>query len=201
MNTIQDKSDLIISRKAASVVLAICILMNAFFFIGGFFWGYRHASNDVQIGLNKVSFADQINYTASQKFDNNITTADQINPEAENIIVEVKEKEQEAVSSELKENKEDSKAKDSSDEKLDQQYYAELVGFGHLKTAQTFVDKMQKKGYPVIIKKRVGKNGKDKTVNWYQAITENFEDRTKLVKLVEIIKKTEHLRDIKIKKN
>lgn len=196
MDNIQNKNELVISRKMVSVTLAVCILMNAFFFIAGFFWGYRHATADVQIGLNKVSFTDQINYTASQQFDNNGMAVDQINPDAENVITtpvvdELKSEAASEVTEVIVTEKE---------EPATQKYYAELIGFGHLKTAQAFVDKMQKKGYPIVIRKRMGKNGNDKNVNWYQAITENFEDRAKLIKLIEVIKKTEHLRDIKIKK-
>lgn len=193
MDHIQDKNHLIISKRAASITLAVLILIGVFCFIAGFFWGYRHASSDLQSNLNKVSFSDQINYSTNQplvKADNeNIVIADnepqELTADATVVNVEVL-----STANEL----------DQLTNAAGQKYYAELIGFGHLRPAQVFVDKMQRKGYPIIIKNRISKNGKGKTVNWYQAITENFEDRAKLVNLIEIIKKNERLKDIKIKK-
>jgi len=190
MENFKDHNHLIISRKTISIAIAVCILMEMLAFVAGYFWGYRKATADVQVNLNKTNFTDQINYTTGQQFAGNGMPVDQvdqadastINPNADNVIV-------------ASEQLEDSTPVVTAG----QQYYAELIGFGSSKTAQAFVDKMQKRGYTVIIRKRVGKNSKGKTTNWYQAITENFDDKDRLVQLVEAIKQTERLQGIKIK--
>lgn len=190
MDSIEDKNNLIISRKAASISVAIFILIGVFFFIAGFFWGYRHASSDVQSNLNKVNFSDHINYATSQH---------QIKADSEEVVIADHDS-QVLTASPTMNTVAEAEISSDIDVQTGQQYYAELIGFGHLRPAQAFVDKMQKKGYPIVIKKRISKNGTGKTVNWYQAVTENCEDRTKLVNLIEMIKKTERLKDIKIKK-
>ena len=187
-----DQNNLMVSRKAVSISLAIVIALAVFCFIAGFFWGYRQASTEVQANINQTGFIDQINHAANT---NKIISA----AVADAPVVVVSQSTDatidpaDAIVSKLE-------PVETSENIPDQKYYAELIGFGHLKTAQAFVDKMQKKGYPIVMRKRSSKSGNGKVINWYQAITENFEDRDKLTTLIEMIKKTEHLQDIKIKK-
>lgn len=193
MESIKDYNNLIVDRKTVSIFTAILVMLGVFAFVVGYFWGYRRASAEVQASLSRTSFADQVSYNASHEFSGKGMEADIINPVAENIIVITDSNsapQEAAVATELLQ---------ASATGTSLTYYAELIGFGRLKAAQVFVDKMKQKGYPVTIRKRVSKAGGGKVVNWYQAITENFDDKIKLQQLVDTIKKTEHLQDIKIK--
>ncbi len=169
----ESSDKLIFERQKVSIILAGILLMILGAFLTGFFWGYRRAANDVQIEIVKTSFADQISYAGLPQ-----TTDDQeqntIKP-VENVIVD------EVLTAESK------------------KYYAELIGFGRLKPAQLFADKMEQKGYNVLIKKRTSKTGKGKLVSWYQAVTDEYSDKQALEQLLEAIKQTERLQDIKIK--
>jgi septal ring-binding cell division protein DamX len=198
-STAQDNEHLIIKRKIVSVIAASLIILGLFIFLAGFFWGYRKASHDVQIDINQTSFADQISYSAlhlirdakqdviESTANNNIansTTASTVDQEATESTQEATIDGQDAVI----------KAPE-----LAAGYYAELIGFGRLKAAQSFVDKLKNQGYQVVIKKRVSKIGNGKVINWYQVVTQTYANKFELQKILEIIKKTERLQGIKIK--
>jgi hypothetical protein len=77
-------------------------------------------------------------------------------------------------------------------------YYAELIGFGTLKSAHAFVDKLQKQGIVTLVKERVSKTVKGKRVVWYQVVTEPCGDQMALLELVKRLEKKEHLKDVHI---
>lgn len=202
-NSIPDDENLVVQRKFVSLIVAGLIVLGLFVFLAGFFWGYRRASHDVQIGINKTSFADQISYAALQlepieqepKSDLAVASASAniINP----VLMSTIEKEPVAI--EQADLVVQPNPEHFDDTGAARGYYAELIGFGGLKAAQAFVDKLTVRGYQVVIKKRVSKSGNGKTVNWYQVVTQNYTDKQKLQKILEAIKKTERLQGIKIK--
>lgn len=205
-----NRDQLIMNRKAVSVVCAGLILTGVMIFVAGYFWGYRRASTDVAGVINKNGFADQISYAANHSFNTQGMSVDQIvsqeaedviAPNAQNIIVADAEKELAAslanndINNDINLEASDTNASSKEISK----YYAELIGFGRLKPAQVFVDKLKQKGYTTFIRKRASKNG-GKVVNWYQVITAEFNSKDQLQKLLNGIKKTERLQNIKIKK-
>lgn len=202
---VYDYEHLIIKRKVVSLIVAGLITLCLIVFLAGFFWGYRRASHDVQLDINKTSFADQISYAALQ-LEPSATTVDvnatydskNAQDSGDNIINPALVSMVDMVDQAPVINYE-SQLEDLNHTKLSGGYYAELIGFGKLQAAQLFVDKLKNKGYQVSLRKRISKSGNGKTINWYQVITQTYSDKPALQKMLEVIKKTERLQGIKIK--
>jgi len=77
-------------------------------------------------------------------------------------------------------------------------FYAELIGFGTAKAANRFVDKLKKQGFSVVLRRRRSKSSKGKTIIWYQVITEKFDNKSDLIAFVDIIKDKERLKGVRI---
>lgn len=75
-------------------------------------------------------------------------------------------------------------------------YRAQLIGFGTLRAAQQFVDRLQQKNIPVRICERHSKTAQGKKVIWYQVTTEPFDNKKELTAFVNRIQKEERLKDI-----
>lgn len=78
-----------------------------------------------------------------------------------------------------------------------QAYVAQLVGFSQLKRAQAFVERLKNSGIITRIVTRKSVNGAKKMV-WYQVVTEPFVDRQELEFLVQRLKQSERLKNVKI---
>jgi hypothetical protein len=79
-----------------------------------------------------------------------------------------------------------------------EQYYAELVGFGSKARANLFCNRLKKHGIEVVLKKRRSRTSRGRNVDWYQAVTEKFDNKSDLVAFVDIIKDKENLKGVKI---
>ena len=95
-------------------------------------------------------------------------------------------------------NIENTSAQDCQKDLLKEEYYAELVGFGSKTSANVFCNRLKKRGIAVVLKKRRSKTSRGRNVDWYQAITEKFDNKSDLVAFVDIIKDKENLKGIKI---
>lgn len=80
----------------------------------------------------------------------------------------------------------------------EQLYKAQLIGFGTMRAAHQFVDRLQQKNLPVRVQERHSKTAQGKEVIWYQVTTELFNDKQELMAFVERIQKEERLKDIRI---
>lgn len=80
----------------------------------------------------------------------------------------------------------------------EQLYKAQLIGFGTMRAAHQFVDRLQQKNLPVRVQERHSKTAQGKEVIWYQVTTELFNDKQELMAFVEKIQKEERLKDIRI---
>jgi hypothetical protein len=83
-------------------------------------------------------------------------------------------------------------------EQASDQYYAELVGFGSKNAANAFCSRLKKRGITVNLKKRRSRTSRGRNVDWYQAVTEKFDNKSDLVAFVDIIKDRENLKGVKI---
>lgn len=201
MDSIKNGESLIINRKIVSIVTASLIMLGTFIFIAGYFWGYRQASQDVQLNIKQTNFADQISY-ASNNLDassNLINVADDNSNLVDNTTSHSAQIEQnnQGLINDLSDNLSENTNTENTNDLTN--YYAELIGFGRLKAAQAFVDKMKDKGFLLVIRKRISKTGAGKIVNWYQVITESYSNKQELQKVVDVIRQTERLQGIKIK--
>ncbi|MEX0672168.1 MAG: SPOR domain-containing protein [Candidatus Babeliales bacterium] len=74
-------------------------------------------------------------------------------------------------------------------------YTAQLVGYGTQKKALAFIERLKKSGIETILKTRVSTTAKGKKITWYQVTTQPYTDRHKLQSLIDRIVKLEHIRN------
>ncbi len=77
-------------------------------------------------------------------------------------------------------------------------FVAPLAGFGTLHAATEFIKRVQLVDPSSGVEKKTSKTSKGRAITWYQATTGEFEKREDLEKLVSVIQKKEHIKDIKI---
>lgn len=83
-------------------------------------------------------------------------------------------------------------------EQKQKQYYAQLIGFGTLRAADRFADRLQQKNIPVRVVEKHSKTAQGKKIIWYQVVTENFDKKDDLIVFTQRIEKEERLNDIRI---
>ncbi len=79
---------------------------------------------------------------------------------------------------------------------VEQQYYAQLIGFGYKKAAERFVSRLQEQGEPVELRTRVSTTASGNRRTWYQAVTKPYTNKQELDLLVDRIAQKEKLKDI-----
>ena len=200
-----------ITKRQASSVSAIIIFLFLCIFISGFFLGKKNAIEEFSNKVLNGSFADQARYSFYSLYGGNPAAEESEEQEYEEeqseLIDSETQKRNEALFEEIAKNvaqKENNLLNVISPELKNningtERYSAELIGFGTHEAAEQFVKKAQKKGYNVFIRQRKSVTSKNKSArNWYQVVTDEFDDKSKLMDLVEKIKITERLHDVKL---
>lgn len=179
---------LFLSNRQLSFVAAGNIMLLFTAFILGYFWGQKYAVEHFVDKMHYGSFGDQI-YSSlfslqegSPVPENSVQSSIMANPEQS--ICKKESDQQDAMIAQL-----DNKPIVSTN------YYAQLIGFGTLKAANRFVNRLQKKGILVEVKKRISKTVRGKIIAWYQVVTKEYADKSVLEKLVATLKKNEKLKD------
>ncbi len=178
----QSNNMLVVDKKTVSRVIAFLLLAWFFTFVIGYFWGKRHAVSTFAQKIEQESFADKIYYNTSLLYDQK--TPQSTREEATKIENEQLKEEHEQISLQ-------SATKSSEAAKL---YQAQIFG-GTQKAAQACCQRLQKNGIPVSVVKRLSKTPKNKTITWYQVVTEPFTNRQELELVLESVKFQEKIRD------
>jgi len=189
-------SGLFIPNRRLSLVTAAGILIVFITFITGYFIGQHSAIESFSNKIDQESFADQI-------------YASLFAPGEYKSSRELSEQENEQITQgiEVLEEKSDMNTKEivQADYKGEQQsipsslipkeeYYAQLIGFGTEQAAQKFAQRLIKQKILVTVKRRRSKTAKGKMVSWYQVVTQKYNDKEKLCRLVDRIEKTEKIK-------
>ena len=166
-------------------IVALLIMLNVGCFLAGYFWGKRVGAQDWCATISRDAFADQIyNSLCSAVID------DEEDDEQE-------EEGPESVDTSTTQTGNEEEAPEKGLE-VKTQYYAQLAGFASLRSAEAFVSRLNEKQVPVLIKERISKNSKGRSIHWYQVVTEPYEDQDALNSVVAILKKEEKLHDVRI---
>jgi len=205
-----ESSGFFITRRQASAISSVIILMFTVILVFGYFWGQRKAIEEFTNKVVNDSFADQVNYSMYSLYgDNSIIDNDEenekLNIQESNVIDKQKNimPEPSLQNQGVLENKSDindnfKQISNTINPKT--KYYAQLIGFGSRKAAEQFVNKVQKKGYNVFIVPRKSKTSSGRIITWFQAITDKFDDESKLMDMANRIKMSERLGEIKVLK-
>jgi len=187
-----DSNGFYLTKRQASVATSISIILLTLMLVIGYLWGQRNAIGEFTSKVVNDSFADQVNYSMHSMYKENNAADEDETEEKENELEEV--------------NPEKQSIKKEIDAPVQVQqinnvpglkHYAQLVGFGSRKNAEQFVNKLQKKGYTIVLIPRKSKTANNKVITWYQAVTEKFDNKADLEKVVDEIKVSERLNDIK----
>lgn len=173
---------LYIPQRQLSLLLAAAIMTSTGVFIGGYFYGKKESLEQINDLQEHEAFADQIYTAVCQGYSS----------------MPVQESDTTTVTSTAKPIEDEplsipTQAVDSS-----ASYYYELIGFGTAKAAQQFAKKLEKKGFPVLVKTRYSTTPRNKKIVWYQVVTSRYQDRQQLEQLVDRIAKEEKLKDVRI---
>lgn len=190
---------------AIATLLFLCFTM----FAVGYFWGQRRAVSAFLGKIEEESFADKITYSLyamnGQYADEESNDADEGSEDADDEGEETSSEIVTITPSEplLKDHKAPEEAQPESLEldikKVPEKVYvAPIVGFGTLHAAQSFVDRVKKSGIDIVIKDRESKTPKGKKITWYQAVSQEYEDKSELQNILALIQKKENIKDIKI---
>lgn len=171
-------SGIFITKKQASYFCSIIVFLFLFIFVAGYFLGKKSAIDEFSKNMLNGSFADQARYSFYSLFGN-----------PENDETEESEPEEQEITEEPK-----------IDNILsNQKFSAELIGFTSKNSAENFVKKMEKMGYNTFIKERKSVTSKNRLAKtWYQVVTDDFDDQSKLLDLVDKVKFSQRLGDVKI---
>jgi hypothetical protein len=198
-----EKNGLFIPTRQVTAYVSLVVSVLFMVFISGYFLGKKQIVDQFVVKVEQDSFADQIYASICTLYDQN----------AESSEMRVQRDNNSFFESELSQ-KEVSPAIISSLEQLDKEetslmnnsvmedsvsgYYAQLIGYGTKKAADAFVQKLQKKDIPVLIKNRKSKTAQGRIITWYQVVTTSFSDRGELELLTQRIARDEKVKGIQI---
>lgn len=189
---------LFIPNRRLSLVTAGGILSIFITFIIGYFTGQHTAVESFTNKIEQESFSDQIYASLFTPYK---TTKEISEQESDENFAEITNKEDEAIENHTTENiaQLDDKLVEQEASLLPQeQYYAQLIGFGTERAAQKFAHKLESQNISVKVNKRRSKTAKGKTVLWYQVVTQEYNNKDELRELIDRIEKTEKIKGAQI---
>lgn len=198
----RNHNDQLVLDDKQAVWLVSALLLAAFLlFMCGYFVGKHQALEQFSHVLDQESIADKIYLSLysgkasgeSYEYNETSTKEDEIaskesvndNDTAENQLLT----DNSSVASQ---------EKIPGDSQKQSQYYATLIGFGSELAAKKYIDKLAKRGFPLLIKERTSATTKGKVRSWYQVITRTYASREELEAVVAILTQREHLKGVRI---
>ncbi len=223
LTTLKDEeAGLFVPNRQVSWIVAGTLFLGFLFFMLGYFWGHRRALDRFVAKIEEESFADRINYALYTMNDRDISEFEQETEDVNGVSTSPEELAQ--TNDEQEENGEEqelsvtaaqapSQHEQSDDVKKENTlvqesqpvqaqasilFVAPLAGFGTLHAATEFIQRVQLVDPSSVVEKRTSKTSKGRAITWYQATTGTFEKKEDLEKIVNVIRKKEHIKDIKI---
>lgn len=204
-----DNNMIYITKRQASIVSAVLVVLGLLSFVLGYFWGKKSVIDDFGQKIVQDSAQDQVDYLLTmqsfaektkQDIERSGSSAEKIehNLGDEKITFEHKPEEEVNVETQKTDSKEieASSLKDESEKR----YYAVLIGFNTKNAAINFVNRLRKQKINVDIKARKSKSASGRvTKTWYQVVTKYYPSKAELQKVIDRIKRLEKIKsDIKI---
>jgi hypothetical protein len=190
--TCNTKDTISLDIRQCSWILALLIVIGFFMFIFGYFKGKGSSAQEFCTIAQQEAFADNVYASACSLYqDPDGQSVQEDNPlQASECSIN-----QDSVNQDVESQKSTDVDKDLKP-LHEKKYCAQLIGFGSLRAAQSFADRISKRGLPILVKKRTSTTAKGKNIVWYQVITDWYYDIDELNVLVGKIKNVERLHDI-----
>jgi hypothetical protein len=187
------EAGLFIANRELSWALSLALLLSFLMFCAGYFWGQRKAVAQFLYKVKEESFADNVTYS--------LYAMNPQEPTEDEAEESTQQEGQEIEQAEI-ENKEIEPIETTVPIKAQQApttvYVAPLVGFGTLHAANLFAQRVKKLEIPVIVKQRSSTTQRGRKIVWYQAVTEEYRDKSELEKIIAIVKQKENIKEVKI---
>jgi SPOR domain len=196
-----DDQGLFVPNRQLSVVVAILLLLAFSIFMTGYFLGKRKAVEQFTQNMQQDAIADKIYTTVLQASSKASACAEATKDKTEDIAdtLLVTHADENVATSPLLSHEEVAAVQHvGADLEKTQHYYAQLIGFGTEKAAQSFVKKLSAKGIETEVKKRASKTVKGHTSYWYQVVTAQYSRKDDLLHLVDKLIKEENIKDARI---
>ncbi len=203
---ISEKDIIYVTKRQASIGIAVVSALCLFVFVLGYFWGKQSVIDDFSQRVTQESVNDQMDYLLTmqsfaevEKSKQDTTTEKKLNTNNEQVSAD---KKVESIGVPQDEKKKDSLEKEPVLPEQKHQYYATLIGFGTRNAAANFVNRLKKHNIHVDIRPRKSKSSSGKiTKTWYQVLTKSYKSKPELQKVIDRVKKLEKIKssDIKIK--
>ncbi|MFC1842967.1 hypothetical protein ACFLYU_04880 [Candidatus Dependentiae bacterium] len=215
-----EKKGIFLTHRHISWMLSLFVVSLFFVFIAGYFLGKKKAVEKFYNKVDQESLSDHIYYSVCSMYedDENVikqeSTEDRSSEENSSDLVnssigegsvgarkmlDIQAKASKSSIAKIAKNtKKQPEKMDKMAGKNLEKFYAELIGFGTIRAANRFSDKLKKQGFSVALKKRRSKSARGKTIVWYQIITEKFDNKSDLIAFVDIIKDKEKLKGVRI---
>lgn len=201
--------DIHFSAQQMSYAVACLLLIFFFIFMTGYYWGKKSAIESFAAQIESDSLSDKISYAFCSNYDYKGDQTESAQDETEgesNLekspnIVEVKEiKESKDLRSFCLDKNEDADiGSNIGSKKVDNnQYLAELAGFGSMSNARIYEKALAKNGHTVKIITRKSKTSKGREIKWYQVITQTYNNQNELLEEIKKIKKVAPIKDVKV---
>lgn len=202
---------LFIPHRQTSWLIAGFLIGAAVLFLLGYVCGYKSATDHFLATTQQESFADKINYSlytmndleigefeTKEEDTNGSEATESTEPAPEEATEEVAAPEAEGTEPVCESLAQVVQEIPATPTKMSKVYVAPLAGFGTLQAAQTFAKKIQTIDPYVVVKKRISKTARGKTVAWHQVVTGEFDSEEKLQAVLDQLKQKERLKDLKI---
>lgn len=199
---------LCISKRLMSIISAVLLLILFFAFMTGYVWGKRVALEDILRTVEEKTFADQISgslYSLAGSHGNDSDKKQEL--DVDSVVVQGVDDSKKSFTDTLiaestviasDENKKNDPIDDAIVENDARGYYAQLIGFNSKKAANQFVNRISNTQLVSFVKERFSKNIHGKKKVWYQVVTQRYENKEELERLVAHITKREHLSGVHI---
>lgn len=176
----------LISKKTTSLAVSASLIILFFVFVVGYFWGHQIATQEFSSTVEQQSFADQIHYSLSCNIDDDIYEYAYNDYEESEVQDETSLIETSSI------------VFTNISEKKQEKYSAHLAGFQSKEKANQCMQTIVSKGLPVRVAQRSSKTKKGKIYNWYQVVTQAYENKNDLLDHIATIRQIVKLHDIQI---
>lgn len=196
-----EKNGLFIPSRQVSAYTALLLVFVGSVFMAGYFLGKKQGVDQLVAKIEQDSFSDQIyasfcalyEHAPSEKAAIVTTKAPSLDGE-----LPAKEKGPKLLQKEAVAVAQHASEQTSSEAKPSSKFYAQLIGYGTKKAAESFVQKLEKKGVTTFVKTRSSQTAQGKKTTWYQVVTEHFDDRDSLEEMTHKVAREERIQGIRI---
>ena len=193
-----EKNGLFIPNRQVAAYVSLAISLLCVVFMAGYFFGKKQIVEQFVVKAEQDSFADQIYASLCTLYDQDAEPLETM-VQTDGMFSTMHEEMQEKVdSTRIPLEKSEEPIGDSDLINPSPRYYAQLIGYGTKKAADSFVQKLQNQYTPVLVKSRKSKTAQGRTITWYQVVTKPFSDRDALESLTQHIAHDEKIKGVQI---